>query len=167
MVPVVAEGRREPLRTNHINRTRSGRGSDLFFWNLRATKIVKLLLEAALALLGLSLMVPSSIEAQDQAGSSNSGIRGTIGCVPNWGNEPTGSYPCGRVVDSKTGKDVGRIECLMVDHSFSKPLPEGVYTIHWEGRAPDESASVSVAKEKWTHVILGQTNCPPQNPFPQ
>jgi len=128
---------------------------------------VKLLHATVLALAGLYLMVPPSIEAQDHAGSNDSGIRGVIGCVPSWGNEPTGSYSCGRVVDSKTGKDIGHIECLMVDHSFSKPLPEGVYTIHWEGRAPDESASVSVAKDKWTRVILGQTNCPSPNPFPQ
>ena len=128
---------------------------------------MKLRHAAALALVGFYLMATPSAEAQDQASSNDSGIRGVMGCVPSWGNEPTGSYPCGRVVESKTGKDLGQIECLMVDHSFSKPLPEGVYTIHWEGRAPDESASVSVAKDKWTHVILGQTNCPSPIPFLQ
>ena len=39
MVPVVAEGRREPLRADYSNRPRSGRRSDLLFWNLVARRI--------------------------------------------------------------------------------------------------------------------------------
>jgi hypothetical protein len=60
VVPVVAEGRREPLRSNHSDRAGSGCGSDLFFWNLEATKIVKLLHATALALVVWYLMLPPS-----------------------------------------------------------------------------------------------------------
>src|ERR1700731_2929360 len=34
MVPVVAEGRREPLRADHYSRARSGPRFDFLFWNL-------------------------------------------------------------------------------------------------------------------------------------
>jgi hypothetical protein len=60
MVPVVAEGRRQPLHSDHNYRADSGRGSDLLFRNLETTKIVKLLHATALALVGWYMIIPPS-----------------------------------------------------------------------------------------------------------
>lgn len=42
VVPVVAEGRREPLRADHNNRGRRRGDSNLFFGNLETSRVVKL-----------------------------------------------------------------------------------------------------------------------------
>jgi hypothetical protein len=60
MVPVVAEGRREPLRTDHNNRPRSGRGPDLLFGNLSTENLMKSRHAAALALVVWYMIIPPS-----------------------------------------------------------------------------------------------------------
>jgi hypothetical protein len=124
---------------------------------------------AALALVGWYLMLPSKVDAQSHPKPANSGIRGGFGCAHAWGNAPAGTFGCGQVVDSKTGKDMGWIQCDAATGGFTKFLPEGKYAILWRHENRDESPPVSISKEKWTEISLGQGDCltPNQYLYPQ
>ena len=91
---------------------------------------------------------------------SDSGIHGIVGCPPVFGNAPAGdpTWPCGRIVESETGKDMGKISCHVLTSGFSIALPPGKYTVHFENEAQTEG--VIVKEHKWTDVHAGPKVCP-------
>jgi len=91
---------------------------------------------------------------------SDSGIRGIVGCPPVYGNPPGGdpTWPCGRIVESETGKDMGKISCHALTNGFSVALAPGKYTVHFENETQTED--VIVKEHKWTDVHAGPKVCP-------
>jgi hypothetical protein len=93
--------------------------------------------------------------------TSDCGIRGTVGCPPVFGNPPAvdPTWPCGNVVDSETGKGMGKITCHSLGNDFSVALPPGKYTLHFEDEK-EALEGVIVQAHKWTDVHAGPKDCP-------
>src|SRR5208282_6070246 len=121
---------------------------------------------AALALGGWYLFWAAPARTQVSA-ALDSGIRGIVGCTPSWGNAPAGdpTWPCGRIVDSETGKDMGEVTCHLVTQGFTVPLPPGNYVIRLRRGNETKTDSVVVREHKWTDVEPWSKVCrPPAGP---
>jgi len=107
----------------------------------------------ALALLGWSLSFATREGTQGSA-ISDSGIRGIAGCTPTFGNAPAGdpTWPCGRIIDANTGKDIGEVTCHVLSQGFSIALPPGKYIVNLRAGDETRTASVVVEEHKWTDI---------------
>jgi hypothetical protein len=117
---------------------------------------------AALALVGWYLLSATPARTPDST-FPGSGIQGIVGCPPSFGNAPAGdiTWPCGRVVNSKTGKDIGEITCHVMTNGFSVPLLPGKYIVHLQNGNETRTESVVVEEHKWTDVEPWLKACRP------
>lgn len=121
---------------------------------------------AAIKLVGWYLSYATPAGSQG-TGIPSSGIRGIAGCPPSWGNEPAGdpTFPCGRIVDSGTGKEIGEVTCHVLTHGFSVELPPGKYIVHLQNGNETRTVSVVVEERKWTDIEPWSKVCrPPAGP---
>ena len=129
---------------------------------------MKLRHTAALAFVSWYLFFATPAGTQDSA-IPDTGIRGIAGCPISYGNPPDidHTWPCGQVVDVKTGKDIEEVTCDGISQGFSMALPPGKYIVRLQAENETRTASVIVEEHKWTDISPWSKVCrPPSGPMP-